>query len=131
MGRWAPICPPGAPRSNWPPSDPVNLLEGLRIAVWSILANPLRSFLTLLGIIIGVAAIIAVVAVINGLNLYVQEKLITLGPASFEVGRWGIITNREQFLRALHRNRPLRMADAEAVRSHATLARVGGGKVYS
>ena len=50
----------------------MNFLEGLRIALWSLLVNPLRSFLTLLGIIIGVTAIIAVVAVINGLNLYYE-----------------------------------------------------------
>ena len=44
----------------------MNLLEGFRIAIWSLVANPLRSFLTLLGVIIGVTAIISVVAVING-----------------------------------------------------------------
>jgi putative ABC transport system permease protein len=107
----------------------MNLLEGLRIAAWSVLANPLRSFLTLLGIIIGVVAIVATVAVINGLNLYVQEKLITLGPASFEVARFGIITNRKDFLDAIRRNRDLKLADADAVRDRCSLLKMVGVKV--
>ena len=64
----------------------MNFAEGLRVALESLVTNPLRSFLTLLGIVMGVTAIIAVVAVINGLNLYVQEKIIKLGPASFAPG---------------------------------------------
>src|SRR5262245_58856827 len=108
----------------------MNLAEGLRIALWSLTANPLRSFLTLLGIIMGVTAIIAVVAVINGLNLYVQERMITLGPGCFEVNRYGIITNRQEWMRAMRRNRPLRLSDAEAVSNHATLASQVAVKVY-
>ncbi len=107
----------------------MNLLEGLRIAVWSLLANPLRSFLTLLGIIIGVVAIIATVAVINGLNIYVQEKLITLGPASFEVNRFGIITSHKEFLEAIRRNPDLKLPDADAVRERCSLLKMVGVKV--
>jgi len=100
----------------------LNLTEGFRIAIASIIANPLRSFLTLLGIIIGVTAIIAVVAVINGLNLYVGEKIITLGPSSFEINRFGIITSRKQFLEAVRRNRILRLEDAIAIKERSGLA---------
>jgi putative ABC transport system permease protein len=100
----------------------VNFTEGLRIAVDSIIANPLRSFLTLLGIVMGVTAIIAVVAIINGLNLYVEDRIIRLGPSSFEINRFGIITNREQFLKAIRRNPVLEVADANALRDHMTLA---------
>jgi putative ABC transport system permease protein len=108
----------------------MDILEGFRIAVWSLVANPLRSFLTLLGVIIGVTAIISVVAVINGLNIYVQEKMITLGPGSFEVNRFGIITNRKQFLEAIRKNRVLRLSDAEAVRERCELAERVAVKVY-
>ncbi len=108
----------------------MNFLEGLRIALWSLWANPLRSFLTLLGIIIGVTAIISVVAIINGLNLYVEEKMITLGPGCFEVGRFGIITSREEFLKAIRRNPELRLSDATAVREHCTRASLVGVKTY-
>jgi putative ABC transport system permease protein len=108
----------------------VNLLEGIRIALWSLLANPLRSFLTLLGMIIGVTAIIATVAVINGLNLYVQEKLITLGPGTFEVNRFGIITSRKKFLEAIRRNPELKLEDVGLIRERCPLLDLVGVKVY-
>lgn len=107
----------------------MNVREGFTIALASLIANPLRSFLTLLGIIIGIVAIISVVAVINGLNLYVEEKIVTLGPTSFEVNRFGIITNRKQFFEALRRNPELRISDAEAVRDLAALPEAVGVKV--
>ncbi|HEY6555578.1 MAG TPA: ABC transporter permease, partial [Vicinamibacteria bacterium] len=49
-------------------------------AVQAMSANRLRSFLTLLGIIIGVATLVAVVSVISGLNGWVQDKVIQLSP---------------------------------------------------
>ncbi|MFO0981149.1 MAG: ABC transporter permease [Planctomycetota bacterium] len=98
--------------------------EALKIALMSLVANPLRSFLTLLGIIIGITSIIAVVSIINGLNLYVQEKLSDLGPGVFVVSRLGIITNRQEFLTALRKNKPLRLADARAIRERCPQADV-------
>ena len=104
--------------------------EALSIAWGSLIANPLRSFLTLFGIIVGVTAIIAVIAVINGLNLYVQERMITLGPASFEVNRFGMIMSREEFLRAIRRNREIKMADAAAIRERCPLVKRLAIKAY-
>ncbi|HEX7031160.1 MAG TPA: ABC transporter permease, partial [Gammaproteobacteria bacterium] len=56
-----------------------NLLESLRSAMQSIWAHRLRSFLTMLGIIIGVAAVVAVVSLVQGLNHYVSGELEGLG----------------------------------------------------
>jgi putative ABC transport system permease protein len=109
----------------------MDLGELSRSAFDSVRGHKLRSFLTLLGIIIGVTAIISVISVINGLNLYVEEKLITLGPASFQVERFGIIKNRKDFFEALRRNPALRYSDAEAVRQGAALAELVGVKVGS
>ncbi len=67
----------------------------------AIRANALRSFLTLLGIIIGVATLVSVVSVISGLNLYVRDKVFALSPDVFIVGRFGIIFSREDYLDAL------------------------------
>jgi putative ABC transport system permease protein len=75
------------------------LAESLR----AIRANALRSFLTLLGIIIGVATLVSVVSVISGLNLYVRDKVFALSPDVFIVGRFGIIFSREEYLAALKR----------------------------
>jgi len=101
----------------------VNVVEATRLAVESIWANRLRSFLTLLGVIIGIAAIIATAAVIQGLNKYVEEKLSDLGQGVFTVQRFGIITNHQQFLDAIRRNRSLRREDAHAVRDYCSSAK--------
>lgn len=79
--------------------------ELLRVAGRAIAAHKLRSFLTLLGVIIGVMTVVAVVAVISGLNNYVATKLFSLSPDVYAVTRWGIITSREEFLAALKRKR--------------------------
>src|SRR5262245_21212346 len=74
-----------------------------REAVQALRAQRLRSFLTLLGIIIGVATLVGVVSVISGLNGWVQEKVITLSPDVYVVTKFGIIRSREEFLDALKR----------------------------
>ena len=55
------------------------LIEGSRAAVLSIRAHGLRSFLTTLGIIIGVASVITVVAIMNGLSSNIRGQLDDLG----------------------------------------------------
>jgi len=74
-----------------------------REAVQAMRANRLRSFLTLLGIIIGVATLVGVVSVISGLNVWVQDKVIQLSPDVYIVQKFGIIRSREEFLDALKR----------------------------
>ena len=93
----------------------MNVGEAARLAVESIWANRLRSFLTLLGVIIGIAAIIATAAVIQGLNVYVSDKLSNLGKGVFTVQRVGLITNRQEFLDAIRKNRKLLPADGKAI----------------
>ena len=101
----------------------MNVVEATRLAVESIWANRLRSFLTLLGVIIGIASIVATAAVIQGLNKYVEEKLSDLGQGVFTVQRFGIITNQQDFLDAIRRNRRLRREDAHAVRDLCSSAK--------
>jgi putative ABC transport system permease protein len=74
-----------------------------REALQALRANRLRSFLTLLGIIIGVATLVGVVSVISGLNGWVQERVITLSPDVYVVTKFGIIRSREEFLDAVKR----------------------------
>jgi len=81
----------------------VPLVELSREAFRAIRAHALRSVLTLLGIIIGVATLVGVVSVITGLNAYVRERVITLAPDVFVVTKFGIIRSREEFLDALKR----------------------------
>jgi putative ABC transport system permease protein len=77
--------------------------EIFRVALRAIRAHKLRSFLTLLGIIIGVTTIVAVVGIISGLNRYVQEKIIVLSPDMYIITRFGIIRSREEFIQAIKR----------------------------
>lgn len=81
----------------------MNLTELFRASLRAIRAHTLRSFLTLLGVIIGVATIVAVVGVISGLNTYVKEKIIVLAPDVFIVQKFGIIRSRQEFIQALKR----------------------------
>ncbi len=87
--------------------------ELFRVAWRAISAHKLRSFLTLLGVIIGVMTVVAVVSVIQGLNNYVATKLFTLSPDVYTIERFGIITSRDEFLEALKRKR-IQKSDFEA-----------------
>jgi putative ABC transport system permease protein len=99
----------------------MSLVELGREALRAIRAHALRSFLTLLGIIIGVATLVGVVSVITGLNGYVRERIIQLAPDVFVVQKFGIIRSRDEFLAALKR-RDIDWNDYESVRAHLTLA---------
>ena len=62
--------------------------DAAKIALQSILAHKLRAFLTLIGIIIGVASVVTVGASISGLNTYVVEKISkVLGSNHFMIAR--------------------------------------------
>ena len=61
----------------------MHITEAMKIAFLSLWANKLRSALTLLGVVIGVAAVIAVVTFVNGINGYVAEKILNLGADAF------------------------------------------------
>jgi putative ABC transport system permease protein len=90
-------------------------METLRIAASALGTHKLRSFLTLLGVIIGVMTVVSVVSIISGLNNYIQEKVFQLSPDIYVVTRFGIITSREQFLEAAKR-KDIDWADYEAIR---------------
>jgi putative ABC transport system permease protein len=77
--------------------------ELFREALRAIRTHALRSFLTLLGIVIGVATLVGVISVISGLNVFVRDKLFGLAPDVFQVTKFGLITSHEEFLEALKR----------------------------
>lgn len=65
-------------------------LEALKLAISSILSHKLRSFLTLLGVIFGVATVIVVVSLIEGFNVYVDEKIADIGTNAFAVRKYSL-----------------------------------------
>src|SRR5205085_10900733 len=73
--------------------------EAIRVALQSLWANKLRSVLTLLGVVIGVSAVIAVVTFVNGINGYFAEKVFNLGADVVLISKVSpVITNVDQFL---------------------------------
>jgi putative ABC transport system permease protein len=93
----------------------MNTLEAIRIALQSLWANKLRSVLTLLGVVIGVAAVIAVVTFVSGINDYVAHKIFNLGADVFIVSKMSSVeTNVDHFL-AAEKRKNLILEDYQAV----------------
>src|SRR5215208_2970038 len=95
--------------------------DALKIAVQSIFAHKLRAFLTLIGIIIGVASVVTVGASISGLNSYVVERISkVLGSNHFMIARMAFSGRMEdeEFERRNRRNKKITWDDYEWVREH-------------
>src|SRR6266513_917682 len=101
--------------------------EAIAIAVASLRANKLRSLLTVLGILIGVSSVIAVVAITEGLDRYIAERVLELGSQSFTLQKFPeVITSREQWLE-MQKRKDLYVADLRAVQDGCqACAEVGG-----
>src|SRR5207247_2920858 len=108
--------------------------DALRIALQSIFAHKLRAFLTLIGIIIGVASVVAVGASISGLNTYVIDRVAkVLGANHFMMARMAFQGRRtdDEFERMNRRNKRLNWDDYEWVRDHCTSCAEVGVEVGS
>jgi len=108
--------------------------DAARIALQSILAHKLRAFLTLIGIIIGVAAVVVVGASVSGLNTYVTDKVAKLlGANHFMIARMAFQgrMSDEDFERRNRRNKRLNWDDYEWMRDHCTTCAEVGVEVGS
>src|SRR5215210_1050226 len=95
--------------------------DATRIALQAIFSHKLRAFLTLIGIIIGVASVVVVGAAISGLNTYVVDKVSkVLGTNHFMIARLAFHgrLSDEEFERLNRRNKRLEWEDYEWVRDH-------------
>jgi putative ABC transport system permease protein len=95
----------------------ISLMEAWHLAIDAILMHKLRSFLTLLGVIIGVAVVTTVAAVIEGAELYVREKIADLGQGIFRVEKasFEAIGDFKAFLEARAKNPDLTRDDYRAL----------------
>jgi len=99
----------------------ITFSETLRLSLDALRAHKLRSFLTLLGVILAVTTLVVVMSVISGLNLYVADRVANLGANVFIVDRFGIITSQDQWVKA--QKRPLLTLDEfERLRGNMKLA---------
>ncbi|HEV8384688.1 MAG TPA: ABC transporter permease [Candidatus Acidoferrales bacterium] len=94
----------------------LRVAEPALIALQTIRAHKLRTFLTLLGVILSVCTLIIVVGLIEGTNRYIEERVANMGANVFLVLRFPIITDAQEFVKALRRNKNITWEDYEAMR---------------
>src|SRR4026207_1245230 len=101
--------------------------EAFRVATGSLRTNKLRTALTLMGIVVGVTAVIAVVTIINGLDQTVAQTFSSQGSTVFTISKNPqIIKSREEFVKA-NRRKDVTHEDAEAIARTWTACWRGGG----
>jgi putative ABC transport system permease protein len=109
----------------------VKFIETLKLALAAIWAHKLRSALTLLGMIIGVMAFVVVVSLIQGFNVYVDEKIAGIGSKSFNIQRFNPFEDfkdTDTIAAAQRRNKELTLDDYEYLLQRATLIGKLGAK---
>ncbi len=113
----------------------MNFAETLKLALAAIWAHKLRSFLTLLGMIIGVAAFMIVFSVLQGFNSYIDEKIAGIGSNTFTVQRFNFddFKDTDTIAEAQRRNKELTLEDLEFIRARMQVidrigAKAGGNR---
>lgn len=94
----------------------MNHQDLLRMALGSLRAHKMRSFLTLLGVIIGLMTIVVVVGSISGLNRYVADEIAIFAPDAYTISRFGLVTSFREYQDALKRPH-ITWSDYERLRS--------------
>ena len=108
----------------------MNFSETIKLAFDQILAHKLRSFLTLLGMIIGVTAFMIVLSLLQGFSAYVDEKLAGIGSNSFTVRRFSFedFKDTDTIAAAQRRNKELTFDEMAFIRERAQLVGLIGAK---
>ncbi|MGH9970313.1 MAG: ABC transporter permease [Pyrinomonadaceae bacterium] len=109
----------------------MKFIETLKLAIAAIWAHKLRSALTLLGMIIGVMAVVVVYSLIQGFNTYVDEKIAGIGAKSFTIQRFNPLEDfkdTDTIAAAQRRNKELTLDDYEYLKERATLIGKIGAK---
>jgi putative ABC transport system permease protein len=98
----------------------MQLIEAFKLALQSLWANKMRSILTLIGVIMGVASVIMVITMVQGANRYVSTKLSGYGADVFTITRMSsVIFTPEEYFK-FQKRKIVRMEDYEAVRDGCT-----------
>lgn len=108
----------------------MNLSDTLKLAFSAIWAHKLRSFLTLLGMIIGVTAFMVVLSLLQGFNSYVDEKIAGIGSNSFTIRRFSFddFKDTDTIAAAQRRNKELTFDERDFIRERAQLIDKIGAK---
>src|SRR5260370_14974990 len=106
-----------------------NLKEPTMVALETMRAHKLRSFLMLLGVILSVTTLIVVISLIEGMNQYIADHVANMGVNVFLVNRFPIITSLEEYVKAQRRNRKITWDDYEFLRDNMKQAKAVGVQV--
>jgi len=94
----------------------MGFIEAIKIALQSLWANKLRSILTLIGVVIGVASVIAVITLTNGVNKYVATKVYSYGADVFTLSKQPpVIFTYEEFEK-FQKRKDIHLEDYQAIR---------------
>jgi putative ABC transport system permease protein len=105
----------------------MQLQEAFKLALQSLWANKLRSILTLIGVVMGVASVIMIITLTNTANDYFGTKLTGYGADVFTIDRSAAISSPEEYLR-FQKRKILKYEDYKAVRENCTYCKeVGTG----
>ncbi len=94
--------------------------EAFWLAMEALRSHKLRSFLTLLGVVIATTTLIVVMSVVNGMNLYIADHIANLGTNTFVLHQFQWAQGFDEFLKARRRNQPIRVEDYEYLRDTLT-----------
>ena len=99
--------------------------EAIRVAMASLRSSKLRSFLTLLGIILATTTLIAVMSVINGMNVVIATQVSDMGADGFWVRQYSMMgqISTKKWQEMMRRNPPLKREEYEFLKEHLTLVR--------
>ena len=94
--------------------------EAFKLALQSLWGNKLRSILTLIGVVMGVASVIMVITLVDGANKYVSTKLVSHGADVFSVRQMpGVIFSAEEYFK-FQKRKILRIEDYQAIQVNCT-----------
>jgi putative ABC transport system permease protein len=96
----------------------VTLRKAFWIALDALRSHKLRSFLTLLGVVISTTTLIVVMSIVNGMNLYIADHVANMGANVFILHQWQWAQSDEEWLKARRRNKPMRIEDYEFMRDN-------------
>jgi putative ABC transport system permease protein len=94
----------------------MEFIEAIKIALQSLWANKLRSVLTLIGVVIGVASVIAVITLTNGVNKYVATKVYSYGADVFTLSKQPPVIFTYEEYEKYQKRKDIHLEDYEAIR---------------
>lgn len=96
----------------------VTAREAFWIAIEALRSHKLRSFLTLLGVVVATTTLIVVMSIVNGMNVYIADHIANLGTNTFVLHQFQWAQGFDSFLKARRRNQPIRIEDYEYLRDN-------------